>query len=120
MSEDYSIITGNKRMDELDQINKLTGTELMLIDNGDLSMKVTVDTLLGYIAREINAGTIHDGMFSSCNIIEMDIDEDIPVQSRVDGNKYLKTCRTYEAQIAAGIDTTIVVSPNMGLRIVED
>lgn len=117
---DYSTITGNRRITELDQLNKLTGKELMLIDNGEVSMKVTVDSLLGYIAKEINAGTFHEGMFSSCNITEMDIDEDIPVASRVDGNKYLRTCRTYEAQIAAGIDTTIIVSPNMGLRIVED
>lgn len=117
---DYSTIMGNKRITELSQLNKLSGKELMLIDNGELSMKITVDTLLGYIAKEINKGTIHEGMFNSCNIIEMDIDEDIPVASRVDGNKYLRTCRTYEAQIAAGIDTTIVVSPNMGLRIVED
>ena len=117
---DYATIVGNKRITELNQLNKLGGKELMLIDNGEESMKVTVDTLLGYIAKEINKGTIHEGIFSSCNIIEMGIDEDIPVSSRVDGNKYLRTCRTYEAQIAAGINTTIVVSPNMALRIVED
>lgn len=121
MSEDINNnLLGNKRITELDSLHKLSGSELMLIDNGRITMKVTVDTLLGYIAKEINKGTINTDIFNSSNIIEMEIGEDIPIDSRVDGNKYLRTCSTYEAQITAGIDTTIVVSPNMALKIIED
>lgn len=113
--------SGNKRIIELDPLNKLSGKELMLIDyaEGETTMKVTVDTLLGYIADQINKGTIPEGVYSSSSIIEIPVGSDIPVASRVDGNFYLRTCELHEAQIAAGIDSTIVVSPNMALKIVE-
>lgn len=116
-----SIILGNKRITELDPLNKLSGKELLLIDSGneEPSMKITVDTLLGYIAKQINAGTMPDDMYNSCSIIDIPIGEDIPVASRVDGNFYLRTCSIHEAQINAGIPSTIIVSPNMALRIVE-
>ena len=116
-----STILGNKRITELDPLNKLNGKELLLIDSGDeeTSMKVTVDTLLGYIAKQINAGTMPEDIYSSCNIINIPIGETIPVSSRVDGNYYLRTCNIHEAQINAGIPSTIIVSPNMALRIVK-
>lgn len=112
----------NRRITELDPLNKLTGKELMLIDypEDETTMKVTVDTLLGYIADQINKGTLPDDIYTSCNIIEIPIGSDIPVASRVDGYAYLRTCELHEAQIAAGIDSTIIVSPNMALKIVED
>lgn len=114
---------GNRRITELDPLYKLTGKELMLVDYVDENaptMKVTVDTLLGYIADQINKGTLPEDIYTSCNIIEIPIGTDIPVASRVDGYAYLRTCELHEAQIAAGIDSTIVVSPNMALKIVED
>lgn len=114
------ITAGNKRITELEQLKKLSGLELMLIDDGVTAKKVSVDTLLGYIAKEINSGTISEDLFSSCNIIEIPVGEDIPVVSRIDGNYYLRTCEVKDAQIAAGMDTTIVVGPNMALKLVED
>lgn len=117
-----SIYNMNRRITELDPINKLTGKEYMLIDNAkdEASMKVTVDTLLGYIAEQINKGTFPEDIYKSCNIVEIPIGDDIPIASRVDGYAYLRTCELHEAQIAAGIDSTIIVSPNMALRIIED
>lgn len=114
-----SQILGNKRITELDPLPKLTGKELMLIDDGNDSLKVTVDTLLGYIAKEINSGTIGDDVFSSCNIIEIPENEDIPIVSRLDGNYYLRTVSTDRPQISAAVGSVIRVSPNMALKIVE-
>lgn len=115
-------INDNKRIVDLDQLNKLTGKEVMLIDTAEneTTMKVTVDTLLGYIADQVNKGTFPEGVYNSCNIIEIPVGSDIPISSRVDGNVYLRTCELHEAQIAAGIDSTIIVSPNMALKIIED
>ena len=101
-----SQILGNKRITELDPLPKLTGKELMLIDDGNDSLKVTVDTLLGYIAKEIN-------------IIEIPENEDIPIVSRLDGNYYLRTVSTDRPQISAAVGSVIRVSPNMALKIVE-
>lgn len=107
----------NKQISELDPIGKLTGKELLLVDNGEYTMKTTVDVLLGYIANEINKGTIPSDMFASTNIIEIPIGETIEIPSRVDGNFYLRSTDIIEAQIAAGLDTTIKVSPNMALKL---
>ena len=114
-----SQILGNKRITELDPLPKLTGKELMLIDDGNDSLKVTVDTLLGYIAKEINSGTIGDDVFSSCNIIEIPENEDIPIVSRLDGNYYIITVSTDRPQISVAVGSVIRVSPNMALKIVE-
>lgn len=113
-------ILGNKKISELDPIGKISGTEQMLIDNGDETLKTTVDALLGYIAKEINSGTFSPDIFNSCNIVEIPIGENIPIASRKDGNFYLRNCDAHEAQIAAGIPTNIRVSPNMGLKIITD
>lgn len=110
----------NKRIQELPSLGKIGGKEMMLIDNGEDTFKVTVDSLLGYIAKEINTGTISGDIFGGSSIIEIQPGEDIPISSRVDGNYYLRICDTIEAQINAGIPTTIRVSPNMGLHIIND
>lgn len=113
---------GNKRIIELNQLGKLTGKELMLIDTEDPNgetMKVTVDSLLGYIAKEINAGNYPESIFTASTIVEIPEGEDIPIASRVDGNYYLRTINTTDAKISAGIDRTIVVSPNMALELVD-
>lgn len=110
----------NKQLSELEILAKLTGKEWMLVDNNELSLKVTVDTLLGYIAKEINRGTISEGAFTaSSNIIRIPVGEDLPLVSRQDGNFYLRECDSHNAQISAGIPTNIRVSPNMGLKIVD-
>lgn len=113
-------IIGSKNISELDPLYKIQGTEEILIDNGEFTMKTTVDTMLGYIAKQINSGTIPDTVFSSCNIIEMPEGEYIPITSRKDGNFYLRECDSTQAQFNAGLPSSITVSPNMGLRIVED
>lgn len=38
---------------ELQELAKLSGTEYLLIDNGDSSLKIAVDTLLGYISGSV-------------------------------------------------------------------
>ena len=111
----------NKRITELQSLGKINGKEMMLIDNGEDTFKVTVYSLLGYIAKEINAGTFPEGGLGggASSIIMIPIGEDIPVSSRVDGNYYFRMCDITEARINAGIPMSIRVSPNMGLHIVE-
>ena len=40
-----TVIAGNKRITELQTLAKLTGKEEVLIDNGDETYKITVDSL---------------------------------------------------------------------------
>lgn len=108
----------NKRITELQTLGKIGGKEMMLIDNGEDTFKVTVDALLGYIAKEINAGNFPEDTGGS-SIIKIPIGEDIPVSARVDGNYYLRICDITEARINAGIPMNIKVSPNMGLHIID-
>lgn len=115
---DYTIL-GNKRITELKTLGKLSGTEEVILDNGDETYKITVDSLLGYIAKQINSGTIPPSVFASSTIIEIPEGESIPVESREDGNYYIniQDSRDVAANTLYG---RIRVSPNMGLKIVSD
>lgn len=44
----------NKRITELTTLQKITGLEEILLDNGDSTYKTTIDALLGYIVQKIN------------------------------------------------------------------
>lgn len=115
------LVSGTKRISELNLLNKLDGLEEMLIDNGsDDTYKITVDTLLGYIAHRINEGTIPPSVYESTNIIEIAKGENIPIPSRVEGNYYLRICDVLDAHVSAGLNKNIRVSPNMGLKLIND
>ena len=115
--EEY--IAGTKRIQELNQLPKLTGQEEILIENGgEYTYKTTVDSLLGYIANRINEGTIPPSVYESTNIIVIPEGETIPVASRVEGNFYIEVMKKSNVYGSGGI-TNIKVSPNMGLRLVD-
>lgn len=125
MSVNSSVVKSvetTKRINELDSLPKLTGKEYTVVGNTEKDFKVTVDALMGYIAAQINKGTIGEGAFGGggSNIIDMPIGEEIPVASREKGNFYLRQCDVHDAQIAAGIPMNIRVGANMGLRIIDD
>lgn len=115
-----AISNGTKRIQELVTLNKLTGKEEMLIDNGEETLKVTVDSLLGYIAKSINAGQYPSSVTESSAVVVIPEGENLPAASRVEGNIYYRVCSTKEANLSAGYSTRIKVSPNMGLRLVAD
>ena len=112
-------ILGAKRITELNPLYKLQGKEQVLIDNGVDTYKVTVDTLLGYIANQINAGNIPSTPTEAAtNIVVIKEGESIPVDSRLDGTFYLEIqgSRTMNRTLSSRIR----VSPNMGLKLVND
>lgn len=118
---DYVDIYGVKQIHELTQLNKLNGREDMLIDNGDVTLKVTVDTLLGYIRDQINlslGGTTSGGGTTIHFIGEGE--ENIPVESREKDHYYIRVVKGAEAHLSTGIPRLIRVSPNMGLRMIVD
>ena len=117
---DSVTIAGTKRISELNSISKLTGQEEVLIDNGDETYRVTVDTLLGYIANQINAGIFPPSMSESTSIVIIPEGEDIPTSERVEGNYYLKVTSISQATVVGAIASRIRVSPNMGLKIVNN
>lgn len=117
MSES-NVIIGNKRISELNPLGKLTGKEEIIIDNGDETHKVTIDSLLGYIANQINSGTFPPSILDSTNIIVIPEGEDIPISSRKEGNFYFKVKSSDEINLNGGITGRIAVSPNMGLKVI--
>ena len=124
MADTYNnavLVSGTKRINELNFLSKLNGSEELLIDNGgDDTYKITVDTLLGYIAHQINEGTIPQSVYESTNIVVIDEGENIPIESRVDGTYYLRVCNVESANISAGLSKNIRISPNMGLKLIND
>lgn len=114
-----------KQIHELNPLAKLSGKELLLIDNGEGTLNVTVDTMLGYIRDQINASTGEGGggtIPESATVIHVinKGDPDIPVESRPEGHFYIKVTDVKDAQLASGLPRVIRVSPNMGLRIIDD
>lgn len=114
-----------KQIHELNPLAKLSGKELLLIDNGEGTLNVTVDTMLGYIRDQINASTGGGGgetIPGSATVIHVinKGDPDIPVESRPEGHFYIKVTDVKDAQLASGLPRVIRVSPNMGLRIIDD
>lgn len=114
-----------KQIHELNPLAKLSGKELLLIDNGEGTLNVTVDTMLGYIRDQINASTGGGGggtIPESATVIHVinKGDPDIPVESRPEGHFYIKVTDVKDAQLASGLPRIIRVSPNMGLRIIDD
>ena len=57
MAEKVTGTFDTKQIHELNPLAKLSGKEELLIDNGEGTLRVTVDTMLGYIRDQINAST---------------------------------------------------------------
>lgn len=109
----------NKQITDLDELKKLNGKESVLVDNGEYSYRTTIDTLLGYIANQINAGTFPSEMLKSTSITVIPEGTSLPASARVDGNFYIRECNSEDASNIA-VNGSIIVSPNMGLKIVSD
>lgn len=128
MAEPVTGTFDTKQIHELNPLAKLTGKEELLIDDGNGTLRVTVDTMLGYIRDQINNSS-GDGetttpttqQASTIHVIRMDQgEEDVPVESRPQGHFYIKVIDSIEAQLSSGLPRIIKVSPNMGLRIIDD
>lgn len=108
-----------KQIHELDPLNKLNGKEEVLIDNGTLTYRVTVDTLLGYIRDQINAGTggrsLNEG-----TIHFMPEGEEIDIAAREVDHYYINVQKSASYGYRTGALEVLKVSPNMGLRMIYD
>ena len=128
MAEPVTGTFETKQIHELNPLAKLTGKEELLIDDGNGTLRVTVDTMLGYIRDQINASAGGEGetgggseQASTIHVIRMDQgEENVPVESRPAGHFYIKVVDSTEAQLSSGLPRIIRVSPNMGLRIIDD
>lgn len=126
MAEQISGTFDTKQIHELNPLVKLNGKEEVIIDDGNGTLRVTVDTLLGYIRDQINAsvgsctgsgGTVSKG--TTIHVINQG-EENIPAESRPEGHFYLRVVKASEAQLFSGLPRVIRVSPNMGLRMLVD
>lgn len=124
MADKVNGIFDTKQIHELNPLVKLQGKEELLIDNGEYTLRVTVDTLLGYIRDQINASTGGGGGSSSgpgttIHLIK-EGEPDIPIESREEGHYYIRVVDAVDMQMSAGMPRLIKVSPNMGLRLISD
>lgn len=120
-------IYGVKQIHELTPLNKLQGTEEIIIDDGEVTLRVTVDTLLGYIRDQINASIANSQSGgsgipvvteSSCIHFIGEGEPDIPKESRIKGDYYIHVVRGNNAHLSTGLPRFIRVGSNMGLRMI--
>lgn len=126
MADQISGTFETKQIHELQPLVKLNGKEEVIIDDGNGTLRVTVDTLLGYIRDQINAsvggetgggGTATEG--TVIHVIQKG-EENIPAESRPEGHFYLRVVDANDAQLSTGLPRIVRVSPNMGLRMIVD
>ena len=83
-----------KQIHEVDPLSSLTGREEILIDNGTLTFKATIDGLLGYFASRFVGNQDNEIDISALNsascIHIIPPGKDIPVQERIKNHFYLK------------------------------
>lgn len=110
-----------KQIKELNSLAKLNGKEELIIDNGDSTLKITVDTLLGYIRDQINNGTSSSSssLASTIHFISKD-QQNIPASARPENHYYIRVVESSEANISTGLPKLIKVSPNMQLRMINN
>lgn len=126
MADQISGTFETKQIHELQPLVKLNGKEEVIIDDGNGTLRVTVDTLLGYIRDQINAsvgGETGGGSTTTegtvIHVIQKG-EENIPAESRPEGHFYLRVVDANDAQLSTGLPRIVRVSPNMGLRMIVD
>ena len=127
MADQISGTFETKQIHELQPLVKLNGKEEVIIDDGNGTLRVTVDTLLGYIRDQINAsvggetgggGTATSGG-GTIHVIQKG-EENIHAEARPEGHFYLRVVNANDAQLSTGLPRIVKVSPNMGLRMIVD
>lgn len=127
MADQISGTFETKQIHELQPLVKLNGKEEVIIDDGNGTLRVTVDTLLGYIRDQINAsvggetggGGTTTSSGGTIHVIQKG-EENIPAESRPEGHFYLRVVDANDAQLSTGLPRIVRVSPNMGLRMIVD
>lgn len=127
MADQISGTFETKQIHELQPLVKLNGKEEVIIDDGNGTLRVTVDTLLGYIRDQINAsvggdtggGDTATSSGGTIHVIQKG-EENIPAESRLKDHFYLRVVDAHDAQLSTGLPRIVKVSPNMGLRMIVD
>lgn len=113
-----------KTIDELQELGKLTGTEKTIVSDGIESRKVSIDTIVGYTARNIlNSGSgtasakisIPSSSYSG-NLVFIPEGETIDVTERTPGCFYLEETKQTSIRTKVNMPTSVVVSKTLGLR----
>ena len=117
-------IVDAKTIDELQELGKLSGTEKTIISDGYTTKKLSIDTILGYIASRLHgtpvAAVISDNTSitssASGDITFIPEGEEIPVYKRVPGCFYLEEQRQSSIRTEINLPASITVSGNLGLK----
>lgn len=95
-----------KDIHELEDVSSLSGKEEIIVDDGEVTRKMSLDALLGFFTQRISGDTsdsIDVGSLATASCIHViPYGEDIPVERRIKGHYYI--------QIASNEDNTTVSS----------
>lgn len=93
-SEDIMNLLSTKQIHELESLDRVSGKENILIDNGKVTYKITTDALLGYFINRFVGNVDEDIDVTALNAAScihiIKPGQDIPVAQRVKGHFYLK------------------------------
>ena len=93
-SEDIMNLLNTKQIHELESLDRVSGKENILIDNGTVTYKITTDALLGYFINRFVGNVDEDIDVTALNAAScihiIKPGQDIPVSQRVKGHFYLK------------------------------
>ena len=93
-SEDIMNLLSTKQIHELESLDRVSGKENILIDNGKVTYKITTDALLGYFINRFVGNVDEDIDVTALNAAScihiIKPGQDIPVSQRVKGHFYLR------------------------------
>ena len=109
-----------KTIDELQELGKLTGSEKTIVTyKGTDTRKVSINTLLGYIAGVLTGTTpipISNNPSGTGSLIFIPEGENIPINQRTPGYFYLEEVKQNSIRAQVNIPTSVTVSANLSLR----
>jgi len=93
-SDDIMSLLNTKQIHELESLDRVSGKESILIDNGTVTYKITTDALLGYFINRFVGNVDEDIDVTALNAAScihiIKPGQDIPVNQRVKGHFYLR------------------------------
>lgn len=114
-------LLNTKNIDDLQELGKLTGSEMTLVSYENDTRKVAIDTIIGY-AASILANTnpkmmsLNRPSSNSPCIVFVPSGEQISVNERTPGCFYLEESNQTSIRTQINIPTSVKVSASLGLR----
>ncbi len=114
-----------KDINDLNIISKISGNDMLLVIKDGKAYRITVDTIVGYTAGNLNGVTPSEPSSSPSTQASVNQDRDIvfiengkeiPVNKRAPGSFYLEERSQHSVRAQINLPISVTVSKQLGLK----